>query len=148
PPPPDRPMPSAKPLPVSLPQLRGRILIVDDEPRLAQAVRDMIGSEHETSVVTTGPDALQLLMQEPDQTPYDLILCDLHMPEISGMDLHEKLAELRPAIAERMVFMTGGTFTERSRNFVSRVTNTCIDKPIDMGQLRSLVSTTMVRRQS
>ena len=82
---------------------------------------DMIGSDHETRVVTTGPDALQLLMQEPDETRFDIILCDLHMPEISGMDLHEKLAELRPAIAERMVFMTGGAFTERSRDFVSKV---------------------------
>jgi CheY-like chemotaxis protein len=131
-----------------MPQLRGKILIVDDEPRLAQVVKDMIGSDHETSVVTTGTDALQLLMQEPDEARFDLILCDLHMPEISGMDLHEKLVALRPAIAERMVFMTGGAFTERSRDFVSRIGNACIDKPIDLGQLRNLVTTTLVRRQS
>jgi len=144
----ERPSSAPRPVPVSNPQLRGKILIVDDEPRIAQVVKDMIGTDHETSVVTTGTDALQLLMQEPDETRYDLILCDLHMPEISGMDLHEKLAELRPAIAERMVFMTGGTFTERSRNFVSKVANAVIDKPIDIGQLRRLVTTTLIRRQS
>jgi hypothetical protein len=47
-----------------------------------------------------------------------------------------------------MVFMTGGAFTRRSRDFVSRVKNTCIDKPIDLRQLRQLVATTLIRRQS
>jgi signal transduction histidine kinase len=143
-----RPVAAAKHNPLPIPQHRGKILIVDDEPRLAQVVKDMIGNDHETSVVTTGTDALQLLMQEPDDGRFDLILCDLHMPEISGMDLHQKLVEIRPAVAERMVFMTGGAFTERSRDFVSKVGNACIDKPIDVGQLKHLVTSTLVRRQS
>jgi CheY-like chemotaxis protein len=108
----------------------------------------MIGAEHETSVVTTGTEALSMLMREPDETHLDLILCDLHMPEISGMDLYKKLSRLRPGTAERMVFMTGGAFTERSRDFISRVKNQCIDKPIDLRQLRQLVTTTLIRRQS
>ena len=137
-----------KPGPIPLPELRGRILVVDDEPRLGEAIRDMIGAEHETSVVTTGAEALTTLMREPDETHFDLILCDLHMPEISGMDLYEKLSQLRPGTAERMVFMTGGAFTERSRDFVSRVKNQCIDKPIDLRQLRQLVKMTLIRRQS
>jgi signal transduction histidine kinase len=136
-----------KPSPISVPPPRGKILIVDDEPRLAEAVRDMIGTEHDTSVITTGTDALTILMREPEDR-YDIILCDLHMPEISGMDLHEKLTELRPSIAERMVFMTGGAFTARARDFIGRVKNTCIDKPIDLRQLRQLVSTTLIRRHS
>jgi DNA-binding NtrC family response regulator len=132
--------------PVAVPTSRtkGRILIIDDEPRLAQAVRDMIGDGHETRVVTTGNDALQILTEEQDG-PFDLILCDLHMPGISGMDLHQKMTELRPAVAERMIFMTGGTFSERSREFVGRVNNTFIDKPVDMQQLRAMVETTLER---
>jgi two-component system, cell cycle sensor histidine kinase and response regulator CckA len=137
-----------KPGPIPIPKLRGKILVIDDEPRLGEAIRDMIGAEHETSVVTTGTEALTMLMREPDDTRYDLILCDLHMPEISGMDLHEKLLHLRPVMADRIVFMTGGAFTERSREFVSRIKNPCIDKPIDMSQLRQLVATTLIRRQS
>jgi CheY-like chemotaxis protein len=136
-----------KPMPSPLPQTRGRILIVDDEPRLGEAVRDMIGAEHETSVVTTGTEALTMLMREPDGR-FDLILCDLHMPEISGMDLYEKLVQFRPTLADRIIFMTGGAFTERSREFVGRVKNPCIDKPIDLRQLRQLVATTLIRRQS
>ena len=138
------------PLPEAIPiaQTRGRILVIDDEPRLGDAIRDMIGTDHETAVVRTGRDALTLLMREPDDTRFDLILCDLHMPEISGMDLYEKLTALRPALADRMVFMTGGAFTERSRDFVGKVKNACIDKPIDLRQLRQLVASTLVRRQS
>ena len=132
--------------PVAVPanRTKGRILIIDDEPRLAQAVRDMIGDGHETRVVTTGNDALQILTEEQDG-PFDLILCDLHMPGMSGMDLHQKMTELRPAVAERMIFMTGGTFSERSREFVGRVNNTFIDKPVDMQQLRAMVETTLER---
>src|SRR5262249_25652223 len=136
-----------KPAPIPLPDLRGRILVVDDEPRLGEAVRDMIGVEHDTSVVTTGSEALRMLLREPDGR-FDIILCDLHMPETSGMDVYEKLAVARPTLADRMVFMTGGAFTERSREFVSRVKNPCIDKPIDLRQLRQLVTTTLIRRQS
>jgi signal transduction histidine kinase len=131
--------------PTPRPTVRGKILIVDDEPRLGQAVRDMIGTEHETSVVTTGNEALTMLMREPDERRFDLILCDLHMPEMSGMELYEKLVAERPAIAERIIFMTGGAFTERSREFVGRVQNPCIDKPIDLRQLRHLVASKLVR---
>jgi CheY-like chemotaxis protein len=125
--------------------LRGRILIVDDEPRLALAVKDMIGPEYDTHIVTSGAEALSLLTKEP-RPSFDLILCDLHMPEISGMDLHDKLSALQPAMAEQMVFMTGGTFSERSREFVGRVANACIDKPIDLGRLRSLLASAMRQR--
>jgi hypothetical protein len=52
---------------------------------------------------------------------------------------------VRPALAERIVFMTGGTFTERSRQFVARVTNTCVDKPVDVKQLRALVNSRIVK---
>jgi len=146
PPSPERTIPTPRPPAITTTEIRGRILIVDDEPRLAEAVKDMIGGNHETKVVTKGEDALALLMQESDDKCFDLILCDLHMPEVSGMDLHQKLAERRPATAERMVFMTGGTFTQRSREFVNRVANTCIDKPIDVLQLREIVATRVVRR--
>jgi signal transduction histidine kinase len=129
-----------KPAPSTVPVMQGRILIIDDEPKIGEAVRDMFGATHEAKVVTSASDALALLMQEPDDEHFDVILCDLHMPEMSGWELHEKLAENRPATAARMVFMTGGTFSERSREFVGRISNPCIDKPIDVQALRDLVA--------
>jgi signal transduction histidine kinase len=145
---PERTLRTPMPTPVSISDLRGRILIVDDEPRLGEAVKDMIGGGHETRVITKGAEALALLMQEPDDKRFDVILCDLHMPDISGMDLHQTLVAHRPATAERIVFMTGGTFTERSREFVNRVPNPCIDKPIDVQKLRDLVARRLELRSS
>jgi signal transduction histidine kinase len=137
---PERSLVPPKPPSIPIPQFHGRILIVDDEPKVAEAVRDMFGNTHETRVVTSGTEALALLLQEPDDQRYDVILCDLHMPDLSGMELHQKLSENRPVTAERMVFMTGGAFSEKSRAFVQRVTNTFIDKPIDLQKLRELVA--------
>jgi signal transduction histidine kinase len=145
---PERTLATPKPAPVSIPQVHGRILIIDDELKVAEAVRDMFGPGHETQVVTSGNEAFALLTQEPDDQRFDVILCDLHMPDVSGMELHHKLSENRPATAERMVFMTGGTFTERSREFVNRVSNTCIDKPIDVQQLRELVAKKILKHRS
>jgi signal transduction histidine kinase len=118
---------------------RGRILIVDDEPRVADAVRCMLAIEHDAAVAASASEALQMLTGEDSDDSFDMILCDLHMPEMTGMDLHEELSKRRPGIAKRMVFMTGGTFTARSREFVSRVPNPCIDKPIDIRAIRALV---------
>jgi CheY-like chemotaxis protein len=145
---PERTLSPPKPPVSPIPQVHGRVLIIDDEPKIAEAIRDMFDPLHETRIVTSGSDALALLMQEPDDQRFDVILCDLHMPDISGMELHQKLAENRPATAERMVFMTGGTFTERSREFVGRVSNACIDKPIDVQRLRELVANRILKHRS
>jgi CheY-like chemotaxis protein len=135
-------------VPLSLFAAHGHVLVIDDEPRLAHAVKDMIGPDHDTRTVTSGREAYALLEQEPDDHRYDVILCDLHMPDLSGMDLYEKLVATRPALAERIVFMTGGTFSERSREFVARVDNTCIDKPVDVKQLRALINSRIVKLRS
>jgi signal transduction histidine kinase len=145
---PERTLSTPKPAPVAIPHLHGRILIIDDEPKVAEAVRDMFGPSYDTKIVTSGSDALALLTREPDDQRFDVILCDLHMPDLSGMDLHQRLSENRPLTAERMVFMTGGTFSERSREFVHRVSNPCVDKPIDVQQLRELVAKRVLKHQS
>jgi hypothetical protein len=56
------------------------------------------------------------------------------------MDLHQTLSGTRPDVAERMIFMTGGTFTPRSREFVDKVKNPCLDKPIDVKKVRSIIA--------
>jgi CheY-like chemotaxis protein len=145
---PERAASTPKPASSPTPEVRGRILIIDDEPKVAEALRDLFGTIHETKIVISGSEALALLTQEPDDQHFDVILCDLHMPDISGMELHQKLAESRPATAARMIFMTGGTFSERSREFVSRVSNPCIDKPIDFSRLRELLAKRILNQRS
>jgi CheY-like chemotaxis protein len=69
-----------------------------------------------------------------------LILCDLMMPQMTGMQLHAALVEKAPTQAERMVFLTGGAFTPGARAFLEAVPNEYLEKPFDREQLRALVN--------
>lgn len=70
---------------------------------------------------------------------FDVILCDLMMPRMTGMELHAQLAALAPRQAERMVLLTGGAFTAAASEFLPRVPNARVDKPFDLVSLRALV---------
>ncbi len=83
-----------------------------------------------------GSLALELLESEE----FDLIFCDLMMPEISGQELYARVAESHPDIANRFVFITGGAFTAEAMLFAKKVENTIIEKPFTPTQLRDLVS--------
>jgi two-component system cell cycle sensor histidine kinase/response regulator CckA len=128
------------------PAARGRVLIVDDEPQVAEVVRLILQSDHDASTAAGAAEAFDILTAEPAAVAFDLILCDLHMSGMSGMDLYDKLLTTRPEAAERMVFMTGGTFTSRSRDFVAKVKNTCVDKPVDATELCALVASRVQKR--
>ena len=83
---------------------RGRILVVDDEPVLAAALGRSLEPEFEVEVLGNGREALERLRRDP---PFDAVLCDLIMPEMTGMDVHEALSETDPELASRIIFMTG-----------------------------------------
>jgi hypothetical protein len=61
------------------------------------------------------------------------------MPELPGADLHAALARLDPALARSVVFMTGGAFSAREREFLARIPNACLEKPLELPRLRALV---------
>ena len=80
--------------------------------------------------------ALARLMQSPN---VDAILCDLMMPEMSGMQFHAELARTLPALAEKVIFVTGGAFTPAARAFLDEVPNPRLDKPFDTRALRAVL---------
>ena len=127
---------SAPPSSGFTPAPRARILVVDDEPALGPAVRGLFAGEHDVVVAVSGREALARLVDDPD---FDVILCDLMMPDLTGMDLFEEIKAIRPEIAEHFVFMTGGALTGRVEEFFKRYPNRCIQKPFDLAELRSLV---------
>jgi len=113
-----------------------RILIVDDEAPLMHALCDTLQDHgYETVGFNNGNAALEAL----EKSKFDLILSDLMMPEISGMEFYDILLRERPLIAERVVFMSGGAFTASARAFLDRVPNERIEKPFNLGQVRDLV---------
>ncbi|MBL8918436.1 MAG: response regulator [Myxococcaceae bacterium] len=114
-----------------------RVLIVDDEPLVgASLVRLLEG--HEVEVVTTADAALSRL--EAAASPPDLVLCDLMMPGRSGIDVYEQLAASRPELLDRVVMMTGGTFTARAESFLASTPCRVLQKPFGADELRRLLA--------
>jgi PAS domain S-box-containing protein len=115
--------------------LRGRLLVIDDDPAVAGVIVRML-SQHEVTAVHGGAQALERLAAG---ARYDLILCDVTMPEMTGMDVHAALSQRWPALAARVVFMTGGAFTPATRAFLEGIPNPQIEKPFRAESLRQLV---------
>jgi len=115
---------------------RGRVLVVDDEPGIGSAVRRLLSREHEVVVLTSAREARDRIAQGER---FDAIVCDLMMPEMTGMDLHAELVETAPDQAERMILLTGGAFTERAVHFLASVPNARVEKPFEPDALRQVV---------
>ncbi len=116
---------------------RGSVLVVDDEPMLGVLTRRILEGAHDVVTTTSAKEALGWI---GEGRRFDLIVCDLMMPDMTGMDLYEELAQAAPDQARTMVFLTGGAFTPRGRAFLEAVPNTCLEKPIDIVTLRTLVN--------
>jgi PAS domain S-box-containing protein len=116
---------------------RSHILVVDDEPLVLTALKRTLGEEHDVTAFPRARAALEWLEQG---LPWDLILCDLMMPEMTGMDFHEELSRRMPERAGHVLFVTGGAFTPRARDFLARVPNPRTEKPFEMRALRELVN--------
>jgi ligand-binding sensor domain-containing protein/signal transduction histidine kinase/CheY-like chemotaxis protein len=117
--------------------MRGRVLVVDDDPLVSSALRRTLAREHDVEVVVSSKQALQLLLSP--QGVFDVVLCDLMMPEMTGMELHAQLSAVEPARAERMVFVTGGAYTPAAQSFLERVANPRLEKPFEPEKLRERV---------
>jgi CheY-like chemotaxis protein len=126
-----------------VPVRRARVLLVDAEPLVAASIERLIRPAHDVTVALGGADALRRLEEDPR---YDVILCDVTMPDLGGPELHERLAERWPDLARRTVFMSGGAFTERSRSFLERVSNPRVSKPVDVAELEGIIATLAERR--
>ncbi len=124
------------PAPTLSAQRRGRILVVDDEKVVATAVKRVLGADHDVKVLTSAQEALRRIS---GGERFDVILCDLMMPVMTGVDLHSELARTAPDQAACMVFLTGGAFTPRARAFLDEVPNPRLDKPFELSTLRALV---------
>lgn len=110
-----------------------RVLVIDDEPMLGVLVKSVLDGIE----VTTETCAKAALARLQAGESYDRILCDMMMPELSGIDFYERVDEsLRPNI----VFITGASFTERVREFLARVPNRLLLKPFDPTSLAAALA--------
>jgi CheY-like chemotaxis protein len=112
-----------------------RVLVIDDETLVARSLRRALRG-HDVTIADGGQRAMEIL--EGGQR-FDVVLCDLMMPDISGMELFDRVQKELPEMASRFVFMTGGAFTATARAFLDRVANHRIDKPFEVALVREIV---------
>lgn len=116
---------------------RGRILIIDDEALVREVLVGML-RDHETVVAASGTEGRSILVEDSE---FDVILCDLMMPGLSGMDLFTWLKERDPGAAKRVVLITGGAFTPKTQEFLTAFNPPTLNKPFDAASLRAKIAT-------
>jgi signal transduction histidine kinase len=124
---------SSKPLSTT----RARVLVVDDELAIGKALKRTLGQAHDVTPITSGREAVARITRGER---FDVIVSDLMMPDFTGVELYEELSKIAPDQAKRMIFLTGGAFTERGRAFLETVPNQKLDKPVEIATLRAAIA--------
>jgi signal transduction histidine kinase len=112
------------------------VLIVDDEPLVARSIARALQADQPVEVVTSAREACDRIALG---VRYAAVVCDLMMPTMTGVDLHAWVADRDPELADRFLFITGGAFTQRSRDFLERTRLPWLEKPFDPERLREAV---------
>ena len=121
---------------------QGRLLIVDDEPSMCRSLQSLLRGSHEVTTAAGGAAALELIS---GGQKFDVILCDLMMPGLNGMDLFAELERRKPGQQQMMIFMTGGAFTAEARAFLGACSNPRLQKPFAAEELESTIQQMLSR---
>ncbi|AKV00624.1 Sensory box histidine kinase/response regulator [Labilithrix luteola] len=124
---------------------RGRVLVVDDEPMIAQAVRRLLLPEHDVEAPASAAQALAMLA---DGARFDVIVLDVIMPRLSGPEFYERLVHVDADQANRVVFVSGGAVEPKTVAFLASVDNPKLDKPVSLDALRDVVNGFVARGNS
>jgi len=116
--------------------LRGRVLVIDDEPNVARMVADALEADgHTVECVADGPSALVRLRRGR----FDAILADLRMPGMDGASLVEAIRREHPQLAQRVVLATGDTVSGQAERVAAEAGVELLEKPFDLARLRDCV---------
>jgi CheY-like chemotaxis protein len=120
-------------------------LIIDDEEVVVRALTRVLRAKHDVQGVTRARDGLALLA---DGNDYDAILCDLMMPDMSGMEFTRRLETDWPQLRARLLLMTGGVFSQDARVFVDGLDRPPLDKPLEFTEIFAFIAEQVARRVS
>ncbi len=112
---------------------KARVLVVDDDTIVQEFLNEVLSEEgHEVEIVENGDDALERLGSED----YDVILLDIKLPGISGIELYKHLQKKAKSLAGRVIFITGDVMSRDTMGFLSKTRAPYITKPFDAEQLK------------
>jgi len=116
--------------------LPGAILVIDDEPSIVRALTGLLRRDgYLVGTASNGRHALAQLQERP----YDVILCDLRMPELDGPAFYAILTRQYPALRQRVIFLTGETGGEASRTFLTQSGRPWLRKPSPIATIRRAI---------
>ena len=118
----------------------GKILIVDDEPEVSETLADIVSLDgHEVEIANSGHLALRALAHRR----FDVILCDMRMPDVDGRGLYTRIKNAYPDLVERIVFVTGDALGPSIQSFLEETGLPCLEKPLAAGEVLDMVSRIM-----
>jgi signal transduction histidine kinase/DNA-binding NarL/FixJ family response regulator len=113
-----------------------RVLVVDDEPLVAKAACRALRSDHHVQWVKSARAALELI---DNGAKFDVLLCDVMMPEMTGIDLFLELRRRGDALADRLIFVTGGAFTPNAQKSLEATGVVTLEKPCSREELYAAI---------
>ena len=127
---------------VGVMQERQKLLVIDDDERLGSLIRRILAPEYDVRVLESARDALNAI---GSGERFDLVLCDLMLPIMTGMDFYERLVVVAPELVDRVIFVTGGAYTPGAAAFLERLSIRHMAKPFSAVELRRVVREHMAR---
>lgn len=124
------------------PVARARILVVDDEAPIVDLVSEILAEGYDLAMARSGHEAQELLAHDAD---FDLVLCDVMMPGLSGRDLHAWMERTHPALARRVLFMSGGDLGPSGRELAEKAVHRILPKPFTRLELEERVARALSR---
>jgi CheY-like chemotaxis protein len=121
---------------------RGRVLAIDDEPMIIRVLTRAIGREHDVEGMTDPRAALARLIAGEQ---FDVVLCDMTMPHMTGLELWRVLREHAPAMADRIVFVTGGATGDGAHELLRALPGRRLQKPFDSATLLARIRAMVTR---
>jgi CheY-like chemotaxis protein len=118
------------------PHLPRTILVIDDEPSVVRALTGLL--RRDGYVVGTASNGWHALAQLQAH-PYDVIVCDLRMPELDGPAFYALLTRQYPALRHRVIFLTGDSEGEATRTFLRQCGRPWLRKPSPIAVIRRAI---------
>jgi CheY-like chemotaxis protein len=129
--------------PSSGPASQAHILVVDDDPLVTQVIVETLSGEgYQLDSVANGVAALEKLQHQR----YDLILSDLHMPQLDGVGLYQALAQRQDRPLEHIIFLTGSTGSSELHRFLEKAGLPVLRKPFTLAELLQTVHRALASR--
>jgi PAS domain S-box-containing protein len=116
---------------------RRRVMVVDDEPRVADTIQRLLKRDYDITVALCGREAIEYIQ---NGARFDAIVSDVMMPNMTGIELLDELQRLAPEQAHRVIFLSGGAFTAQTRERLAHSGARQLEKPVTAKQLRACLA--------